>query len=140
MNKIIIIAIGGAPKGPLGEVIADFGNRLTKFVQINWRFPKTAEEILQKRSTLGKLVILEATGTTDDSVSFAKKLEKSFDLGETLTFVVGDAFGLSAEIKASADWLLSLSPLTTTHELALVLLLEQLYRGCTIIRGQKYHY
>jgi 23S rRNA (pseudouridine1915-N3)-methyltransferase len=56
-----------------------------------------------------------------------------------ITFVIGGPLGLSPAILEKADLILSLSPMTFTHEMVRLLLLEQLYRACTIKAGEKYH-
>jgi 23S rRNA (pseudouridine1915-N3)-methyltransferase len=56
-----------------------------------------------------------------------------------LTLIIGGAYGLSDEVKQRAELLLSLSDMTLTHQMARLLLLEQLYRGFTIVRNEPYH-
>ena len=70
-------------------------------------------------------------------MSFAERLE-SFG-SERLAFVIGGADGLTDVLKSSARWQLSLSPMTFPHELARLLLLEQLYRAQAIVQGSPYH-
>jgi 23S rRNA (pseudouridine1915-N3)-methyltransferase len=72
-----------------------------------------------------------------DSVSFSAFLEARRQSGTDLCFVVGGPFGLELE---GVDHRLSLGPLTLPHQLARVVLLEQLYRGHKILAGEPYHY
>ena len=82
-------------------------------------------------------VLLMEQGKTLSSAEFASRLES---LGsERLAFVIGGADGLTDDLKASARWQLSLSPMTFPHELARLLLLEQLYRAQAILQGSPYH-
>jgi 23S rRNA (pseudouridine1915-N3)-methyltransferase len=82
-------------------------------------------------------VLLMEQGKTLSSTEFASRLES---LGsERLAFVIGGADGLTDDLKASARWQLSLSPMTFPHELARLLLLEQLYRAQAILQGSPYH-
>jgi 23S rRNA (pseudouridine1915-N3)-methyltransferase len=83
------------------------------------------------------LVALCEEGQSYDSLAFAKALEGSGS--ERLAFVIGGADGLDPELKEQAHWRLSLSPLTFPHELARLLLLEQLYRASSILLGGPYH-
>lgn len=82
-------------------------------------------------------VLLMEQAKTLSSAEFAFRLES---LGsERLAFVIGGADGLTDDLKASARWQLSLSPMTFPHELARLLLLEQLYRAQAILQGSPYH-
>ena len=84
-----------------------------------------------------QLVVLAEEGQTFNSPAFAKRLEGSGS--ERLALVIGGAEGLDPALKARASWTLSLSPMTFPHELARLLLLEQLYRALTIQQGGPYH-
>ena len=98
---------------------------------------KEAEAILAALKPDERLVILTEEGQTLDSVSLAQRLEGSGS--ERLAFVIGGAEGIDPALKARASWRLSLSPMTFPHELARLLLLEQLYRAMTIQQGGPYH-
>lgn len=88
----------------------------------------------------GTLVVLDAGGTLQDSLTFAKWLENhTVHQPYGLHFVLGGDLGLDAQIRSRADRLMALSPMTLPHELARIVLLEQLYRACTIIRHVPYH-
>ena len=88
----------------------------------------------------GVLVVLDERGQTIDSLKFARWLERlTIDSPHGVNFVVGGDVGLDATIRQRADKLLSLSPMTLPHQLARVILLEQIYRACTLMRGISYH-
>ena len=74
-----------------------------------------------------------------DSVSLSRTLSGYFDAGRRVVFVIGGSLGLSPEVTARARLRLSFSPLTFPHQLARVMLLEQLYRALKIASGERYH-
>lgn len=88
----------------------------------------------------GYTVVLDERGQTLDSLKFAKWLERlTIDSPNGVNFVVGGDVGLDENIKQRADKLLSLSPMTLPHQIARVVLLEQIYRACTLMRNIPYH-
>jgi 23S rRNA (pseudouridine1915-N3)-methyltransferase len=88
----------------------------------------------------GHVAVLDERGQLFDSLKFAKWLERlTIDSPYGVTFVVGGDVGLAAEVKERADKLISLSPMTLPHQIARVVLLEQIYRACTLIRNIPYH-
>lgn len=90
------------------------------------------------KQTQSKIFILAEEGQTLSSESFSQELQAL--QGQHAIFVIGGAYGLDPAVKAKADRLLSLSPMTFTHELAQMLLCEQIYRGISILNGCKYHH
>lgn len=85
-------------------------------------------------------IVLDQTGVMLSSVEFSKLLQRLAMTGVKKTsFVIGGPFGLATPQKDQADLLLSCSKMTFTHELIRLLLVEQIYRSCTIEAGQKYH-
>ncbi len=86
-----------------------------------------------------RIVALTRTGVGETSSQLAKRLASWRDHGLDVAFVVGGAHGLSDEVLSRADLKMSISSLTLPHELARLVLLEQLYRVCTIWRGEPYH-
>lgn len=86
-------------------------------------------------------IILAEEVKTMDSPSFAQSLTKWSDQGQReLTFIIAGPFGFDRALLKHADHVLSLSPMTFPHEMAYVILLEQLYRAGTILTGKTYHY
>lgn len=81
-------------------------------------------------------VLLDEKGKMFDSLEFSKFLKEK----DSIDFLIGGSYGVSTEIKEKASLLLSLSRMTFTHEIARLLLLEQIYRAMTILKGQEYHH
>ncbi|MBI3393783.1 MAG: 23S rRNA (pseudouridine(1915)-N(3))-methyltransferase RlmH, partial [Nitrospirae bacterium] len=87
-----------------------------------------------------RLVLLDAGGRAFDSLKFARWLETRLVEGRPVVLLVGGAAGVAGEIREAAEERISLSPLTLPHDLARIVLLEQIYRAMTIIKGKRYHY
>lgn len=97
-------------------------------------------ELVAKERTRPVLVVLDARGKQMTSEEFAEFLRRQQDSGtQTLMFAIGPADGWSDETRTAAAHSLSLGKMTLAHEIARVVLLEQLYRGFTIIAGHPYH-
>ncbi len=96
--------------------------------------------ILERVAPSDYLIALHERGTGPDSKGLAGKLAPLLEQGRNIVFAVGGPFGQSADVLGRADYQLSLSRLTFTHEMARLILLEQVYRAITIIRGRTYHY
>jgi len=86
------------------------------------------------------LIVLERTGKNISSIEFSKKIKEIQDDSKSITFVIGGAYGVIDSVVEKADFVMSISKLTFTHEMSRVLLLEQIYRAFTIIKGKTYHY
>ena len=88
----------------------------------------------------GTIVVLDERGQMLDSLKFTRWLERlTIDSPHGIHFVVGGDVGLDDSVRDRADKLLSLSAMTLPHQLARVVLLEQIYRGCTLMRNIRYH-
>ena len=139
-SRIRILAVGKVRKGWVLEGIATYLKRLPGLQVVELRDAgkaKEAEAVLAALQPGEQLVVTAEEGQTFDSQAFAERLEGSGS--ERLVFVIGGAEGIDPALKARASWKLSLSPMTFPHELARLLLLEQLYRALTIQQGGPYH-
>jgi 23S rRNA (pseudouridine1915-N3)-methyltransferase len=85
------------------------------------------------------LVVLDRQGKAMSSLELAEFLTEQEMSGRELTFVIGGSLGLAEDLRRKADFRWSFSKLTFPHQLFRIMLLEQLYRGCKIRRGEKYH-
>jgi 23S rRNA (pseudouridine1915-N3)-methyltransferase len=100
---------------------------------------REGERILAKVSPGARFVACTEGGKTFGSVQFAKWLQGARDDARDITIAIGGAFGLGDNVMAAASSTLSLAPWTLPHELARVVLAEQIYRAGTITRGEPYH-
>lgn len=101
---------------------------------------KQGELLLQSVHRGGVVIALDSAGRQFTSESFAKKIDE-FELRgiKHVSYLIGGPDGLSSNVTAAADILLSLSKMTFTHDMARLFLIEQLYRAYTIKAGEKYH-
>ncbi len=101
---------------------------------------REGERMLEQVAANDYCVALDSRGKGMDSPVFAQFLQRQMMAGgRNLVFCIGGAHGLGAPLLERADQRLSLSAMTYAHELALTVFLEQLYRGFTILRHEKYH-
>lgn len=96
--------------------------------------------ILQKVSQSDKLVLLDEHGKEFRSVEFASWLERQQQQGRKLVFVIGGPYGFSDAVYKRADEKVSLSKMTFSHQMVRLVFTEQIYRACTIIKGEPYHH
>lgn len=97
------------------------------------------EALLKKLSGRDVLVALDERGKGLSSVDFAKWLGRQQDSGKDVAFVIGGDEGLSDAVREKAGLVLSLSAMTLPHRLARLMLVEQVYRAFSILRGEPYH-
>lgn len=96
-----------------------------------------AERLLER--ALGTIVAVDERGRSRSSEAFAKWMGERRDRAEDTSFVIGGAFGLDETVRQRASLILCLAPWTLQHELARLVLAEQLFRAGTIQRGEPYH-
>ena len=86
------------------------------------------------------VVLLDEHGAELSSMEFASWLERQRNTARRLVFVIGGPYGFSQPVYARADKLISLSRMTFSHQMVRLIFAEQLYRACTIIKGEPYHH
>jgi 23S rRNA (pseudouridine1915-N3)-methyltransferase len=153
IGSITVVAVGKVREKHWQAALAEYEKRLHfytnfKLVEVKdavGRFPDAAavqregEQILKAAADSSRLILLSAEGKTMDSPGLAHFLQTQIERYGRLAFLIGGPLGFAAEITAAADEQLSLSRLTFPHELARVVLLEQLYRAFTILNNEQYH-
>jgi 23S rRNA (pseudouridine1915-N3)-methyltransferase len=150
--KLRVVWIGKTRSKELSTLIDDFLQRLRRFVAIDIteiRDPKTGddqrqlaaeeERLLEALDPNDRVVVLDATGQAWTSQQLAQFVGKHFR-GDPrrLTFVIGGYGGMAQAVKARAEVRWALSPLTFTHEMTRVLIMEQLYRAMCILNNHPY--
>jgi 23S rRNA (pseudouridine1915-N3)-methyltransferase len=133
----------------LDDALQEFTSRLSHYATLHQdQFPSEAAlrkslqvGVLQKSGrTPAKLILLDSGGRTMSSEELAAWIGRERDSGtQHQHFAIGPADGWSKESRERADLLLSFGPMTFPHELARVMLAEQLYRAFTILAGHPYH-
>tara|TARA_Y100001968_G_scaffold273221_1_gene265857 strand:- start:451 stop:888 length:438 start_codon:yes stop_codon:yes gene_type:complete len=139
-SKTRIFIIGKVRKKWIQEGIAMYLKRLPGLTIIELRESNPQKETITIQSALKpneKLITLSEDGERLSSITFAQRLENMGS--QQIVFVVGGPNGLSKELRNSTFWNFSLSPLTFPHEIAGLLLIEQLYRAQSIVQGTSYH-
>ena len=139
-SRLRILAVGKVRRGWIQDGIDLYRKRLPglSIVELRDSTPeKESEAIRAARRPDERLVVLMEQGETLASIPFARKLEQISS--ERIAFVIGGADGLTDDLKSEAHWRLSLSPMTFHHELARLMLVEQLFRAQAILQGSPYH-
>jgi len=137
MYRVKIITIGKTKESWLDEALAEYEKRLRAVLQIEWVFAKDDETLQQLVTKEPLYIALDAGGKLLDSEEFSKYLLNHLEKGGSrLAFIIGGPDGLPANLKKNT---LSLSPLTFTHQIARLVLLEQIYRATEIAKGSPYH-
>lgn len=156
MLNLTIIVVGKLTTKPWIEAENTYLTRLKPYAKVNYieiteeKFSDEAERAVIQRKEAAKImakvppgatvVALHEAGKSFTSPQLAKWLGDNSTRGEHIVLVLGGPLGLHADILQAATVKLSLSPLTFPHQLARVVLDEQLYRAAMILAGKSYHY
>jgi 23S rRNA (pseudouridine1915-N3)-methyltransferase len=100
---------------------------------------REGELLLKAVADASRKIALTEAGRKMDSQRFAQYLRRQVELYGRITFFIGGPLGFSDDVLAACDEQISLSPMTFPHEMARVILLEQIYRACTILNNERYH-
>ena len=154
--KIQIWSVGKAHESFVREGIEMFSKRITHYFPIEWniisgpRNPRVEIPMLKQKegeiilSAIAKddyLVLLDEKGKSLTSEAFSNFLEqRAISSVKNLVFLIGGAYGVSEAVLKRANFTWSLSQLVFPHQLVRLIVAEQLYRACSIIRNEKYHH
>ncbi len=137
--------VGKTKEPAIQSLTTEYLNRLSRYAAVESQEYADEESLLKSVEkaagrTRPTLVLLDQRGRQFTSEEFAELLRDQQDRGtQVLIFAVGPANGFSNTGRHGADLVLSFGKMTLAHELARVVLLEQLYRGFTILKGHPYH-
>jgi len=146
--KITLVVVGRLKEKFLVDGVAEYLKRLRKFATVEVKEISECRTVDEECTKLLSLVpqnswlcVLDIVGESLSSEDFAKKISALNLSGvSNLTFAIGGAFGLSEEIRRAADFRLSLSAMTLTHQMTRLILTEQIYRAFKINRHEPYHW
>jgi len=136
--KVYLYFIGKPRDAQTNAIAAGFLERAGHYTPCEMREVRPARFDPWERHTPARKIALDPAGREMDSRQFVAVVEKAQMEGRDLVFLIGGADGLPAEWASRADLLISLSRMTFPHELARVMLAEQLYRAFTTLRGHPY--
>lgn len=143
--KLQIAWIGKTKEVAFRALTAEYLRRISRYLEAESYEVSSEEALLELAAgksgrTRPVLVLLDARGRQFTSEEFAELLRDQQDRGtQNLFFAVGPANGFSEKARAKADLVLSFGKMTLAHELARIVLLEQVYRAFTILKGHPYH-
>lgn len=155
--NIKLLAIGKTDHKAIQTLIDEYSKRLNFYLPFDLEIlpdiknvknlsqaqqkEKEGELILSKIATSDHLVLLDENGKLFSSVEFADYVQKKMNAGfKTLYLVIGGPYGFSDAVYARANGKISLSPMTFSHQMVRIFIIEQLYRACTILRNEPYHH
>ncbi len=155
--NIRLLAIGKTDNKSLQMLIEDYSKRLSFYIKFDLEIipdiknaknlseaqqkEKEGEWILAKLSPTEQLILLDENGIAFSSVEFSEYLQKKMNAGiKTLVFVIGGPYGFSEEVYKKSQGKISLSAMTFSHQMVRLFVIEQLYRGFTILKNEPYHH
>lgn len=138
--KIKIITVGKIKSNHFLQAAADYAERLGHYAPIEIIAVRDERQALTKIGTGDFFIACDIEGKTLSSEEIAEFIDHHRNMGtKRVIFFIGGAGGIGEPILRKARMKLSFSRMTFPHELAQVILLEQLYRACTILKGEPYH-
>jgi len=144
--KIKIAWIGKTKEAAIASLTDEYLKRISRYAPVEGVSLRDEHDLLakfcgdSKKGTKSTLVLMDSRGKELSSEQFAKFLGEYQDRNPLpIVFAIGGADGFSAEARSAAGHVISLGKMTLAHELARIVLLEQVYRAFTIIKGHPYH-
>jgi 23S rRNA (pseudouridine1915-N3)-methyltransferase len=134
--RILVVAVGRL-RPPFSDDVQHYQKLLARHVKLELIEVREDDHVGRRIPDRTFVSLLDREGVQGDSVAFSRFLEARRQSGQDLCFVVGGPFGLELE---AVDHRLSLGQITLPHQLARVVLLEQVYRAHKILAGEPYHY
>lgn len=151
--KLRVVAVGKDRSGLYAPAVEEYARRISRHVRFELvEVPEArkhagtprareeeAESILARVGERERVVALDERGEEETSAEFARRLARWLERGQDVALVVGGADGLAPAVRERAAETLALSRMTLAHRLARLVLVEQIYRALTILRGEPYH-
>ena len=153
--KITFLCIGKTSDKQIKSLCEEYLKRLSHYAKVKIEYLELKKKglsadllkieegklILSKVDNSTNLILLDELGKQFNSEGFASFLQKGLNASSReMVFVIGGAYGFSEEVYSKASHKIALSKMTFTHQMVRLIFLEQLYRGFTILKGEKYHH
>lgn len=139
MLKLKILSIGKTKEKWIEDGFDEYVKRLKPFVTIEYAWAKENSQLIEWVRKEKNLICLDPNGKLFTSPDFSQFIFQQWEIGgSSLTSIIGGAEGLPQEIKSKGT-LISLSPLTFTHQMTRLIFIEQIYRSIEIQKGSQYH-
>ena len=152
--RLVVAVVGKARNQALGEAIRDYEKRAARYwpldvhevreeraagISVDKVREREGQRLADKLPDRAQTVTCDIKGRAFNSTQFAEFLQSAREQDRDLAFLIGGAFGLASDLTSRSSVKLSLAPWTLPHELARLVLVEQIYRAGTIVRGEPYH-
>lgn len=146
--KLVILSVGKEKDEATDPLVRHFEIRLMRYLPLEWLFvphdatkEKEGIKILSLLKKEDYVVLLDEKGKDIKSEALSELIEtRMVDSVRRMVFIIGGAYGVSKQVEERANYVWKLSSLVFPHMLVRVIVLEQLYRALTIIKGEKYHH
>ena len=148
---IKIICIGKIKENYYKDAIQEYKKRISKYTKIeiielpdvSYDIKKTLKEeynnVMKVFNKNDYNILMDISGNELDSLSFASKINNTFNINNNITFIIGGSYGVLDELRNLCDYRISFSKMTFPHQLFRVILLEQIYRAFKINNHEEYH-
>lgn len=146
--KLVCLSVGKEKDELTSNIIKHFEMRILRYLPIEWIYithdvtkEKEGVKIMEHLKKEDYVVLLDEKGRDMKSEALAELVEnRMVDSVRRMVFIIGGAYGVSKAVEERANYVWKLSSLVFPHMLVRVILVEQLYRALTIIKGEKYHH
>ena len=154
--KVELILVGKTTSKHIGACFEDYKERIGHYLPFSVMIipelkntnslseeqqkEREGENILKQIQAQDTVVLLDEHGQEFRSIEFASWVEKKQQTSRRLIFIIGGPYGFSSSIYKCANEKISLSKMTFSHQMVRLIFIEQLYRACTIIKGEPYHH
>ena len=154
--KTILLLVGKTQNKNFQAGISDYSERITHYMPFEIRVipelkntrnlneeqqkVREGELILKELQPADTVVLMDEHGKELRSIELARWMQGKQNISRRLVFVIGGPYGFSPDVYARANEQLSLSKMTFSHQMVRLIMVEQLYRACTIIKGEPYHH
>jgi 23S rRNA (pseudouridine1915-N3)-methyltransferase len=146
MLRITIYSVGKKHDSHFASAIAAYEQKLLPYAKVAWQLLPNSDKDQESQAILQKTegsyrVLLDNGGEQYSSEDIANTLDKWQTTAQNdIALIIGGAYGVNDELRAASDLVVSFGPLTFPHQLVRVMVLEQLYRGFSILKGTGYHH